>query len=314
MCTSPRQFIEQLDSLPYPDWEAIDMNVYRDFVPHSNFLYGYRYMSVCTSRGCPYHCTFCHNMMGKRFRAHSPARVIEELRILQERFGISHIEILDDIFNCDRQRAIEIMRMISESGMKLKIYLVGGMRGDILDEETVDRFSKSGVVYVAVAVETGSQRMQKEIKKYIDLAKLKRIIAYIEKKKIFVHGFFMLGFPQEKIGDILLTIFYACRLKLHTALFVFCRGYKGTELGDLLPAKSIITPDNDTSSYMSAKDFVNCSQIGRNKLILLKQLANMLFFINPFRIFRIFRDLPSRNFSILSLLLKKFIHRTVILK
>jgi len=108
----PREFIEDLDSLPFPDWGLTDPDRYKDFVPHSPMLYGRRYMPLFTSRGCPFKCTYCHSIFGKKFRAHSPERVLEELRRLKEEHGISDIEISDDSFNIDRNRAAAIMRGI----------------------------------------------------------------------------------------------------------------------------------------------------------------------------------------------------------
>ena len=85
----PREFIEDLDGLPLPDWGALDLGAYQNFLPCSILAYKQRYMSVMNSRGCPYRCTFCHNVMGKEFRAQSPERVVEELSVLHSEHGIT---------------------------------------------------------------------------------------------------------------------------------------------------------------------------------------------------------------------------------
>ena len=65
-------------------------------MPQTPVLYGKKYATLLTSRGCPYHCTFCHNVMGKKFRTHSPQRVLAEIAALRARLGVTDIEIADD--------------------------------------------------------------------------------------------------------------------------------------------------------------------------------------------------------------------------
>ena len=310
-----REFIEDLDSLPYPDWDALDLDAYKNFVPQAPVHYKTPYMTVVTSRGCPFHCTFCHNTHGKKFRAHSAARVLGELGALRARFNFSEIEIIDDIFNWDRQRTVDIMKGIVSSGLKLRLYMANGVRADILDEEVIDLFKAAGVVFMCAGVETASPGLQETTLKRIDFSRLKKMLDYAAGKRIFTHALFMVGFPGESAADVVNTIKFACGLKVHTALFSFVCAYQGTELGDSHPDKdAVITPANDMSSAMSSLNFVNCSPLPAWKLILLKQLANIAFFTNPARLLRLFRDLPGANPALFLLLLKKFITRTVFLR
>ena len=310
-----REFIEDLDSLPFPDWDAIDLGLYKNFVPQAPVHYKTPYMTVVTSRGCPFHCTFCHNTHGKKFRAHSANRVITELLTLKERYGFSEIEIIDDIFNWDRARTVEIMKGVITSGLKLKIYMANGVRADVLDKEVLDLFARAGVVFICAGVETATPGLQEAVRKNIKFSDLREMLDYAVEKRIFTHALFMVGFPGESAGEVINTIKFACSLKAHTSLFSFVCAYQGTELGDSLKDKSaVITPENDMSSAMSSVNFVNCSPLPAWKLILLKQLGNIAFFLNPARIFRLFRDLPGHNPALFLLLLKKFLTRTVFLR
>ena len=130
--TRAREFIEDLDSLPFPDYDAVDLEAYRNLMPCSILAYRQKYTSVMTSRGCPYHCTFCHRVMGKKFRAQSPERALSELTLLHERYGIDHIEMIDDIANCSPERFKAILRGLIARGLGLKIYLAAGLRADLL--------------------------------------------------------------------------------------------------------------------------------------------------------------------------------------
>ncbi len=287
----PREFIADLDSLPFPDWDLADPDRYKDFVPHSPMLYGRRYMSVFTSRGCPFRCTYCHSIFGKKFRAHSPERVVEELRLLKEKYGISDIEVSDDSFNIDRGRAAAIMRGLISADLKLNLFFGNGLRAELLDEELVDLFSRAGVKYVCAAIETACLRLREKIKKNADLEKLRAAVKLLVKKRIFVNGFVMMGFPDETLGEMLVTARYLWSLPLHSFLLFFCRGYAGAELCGSLPPEKRIDPKKDNTCFVPAG---GCSNLPAWQLLAMKQLTTAgFYFFNPARVYRIFRDLPS---------------------
>ena len=310
-----RGFIEDLDSLPMPDWDAVGLLSYAGFVPQAPVHFGTPYATVLTSRGCPFHCIFCHNVHGKKFRPHGAARVLTELEALRSRYGLTDIEIIDDIFNWDRGRTLEIMNGIAAKLPGTRLYLANGIRADILDRESIDLFSRAGVVFLCAGVETATPERQASTKKSINLPKLRLMLDYCVEKKIFTHALFMIGFPGETLREVLRTLWFACRLKAHTALFSFACAYQGSEMGDTLPDRTrLVNSDNDMSSAMSARNFVNCSPISSWKLVLLRRAANTAFFLNPARLYRLWRDLPGRNPALVRLMLKKFLTRTLVLR
>ena len=330
--TPPREFIEDLDSLPLPDWEAVDFNAYRDCLPTSMLGFGKKVIGIITSRGCPYHCIFCHHQLGSAFRAHSPARVLRDIAVLHDKYGVRDIEIIDDIINFDRDRLKAILRGIIAGGMKIRLYMAVGLRGDLLDEETIDLMRAAGVVYLTVAVETGSPRMQKIIKKDLDLDKMKKMIAYAAKKRIFLQGLFLVGFPGETPDDVRQTVRYALGSRLHSMMVGTCCAYKGTELGDTISADKApqaadacpgSSPDNnikgelycpvlfDTKPDSYGYHVVNCSDISDRRLNAMKFLMNVRFYYNPLRAYRILRDMPFRNLGLMKIFFRKLLNKTL---
>ncbi|MCM2267578.1 MAG: B12-binding domain-containing radical SAM protein [Elusimicrobiales bacterium] len=311
----PRPFEEDLDRLPMPDWDLIDIPAYKDFIPHSPLLYSQPYMSVLTSRGCPYRCVYCHNIFGKKFRAHSPGRVLAEIGLLREKYKIRNFEFADDIFNLDRGRAAEILRGLAGKFKDIKLFFCNGLRADLLDRELARLLAAAGTKYASIAVETGSARLQEQVKKNLDLARLRAGAAALTDERIFVNGFFMMGFPGETAAELRATRRFLWSLPIHTCMISFCLAYAGTELGDSVPGDKRPSPGSDTGSYSSARDFVNCSDLPAGALVRAKWAANVGFYLlSPSRIYRIFRDLPFRNARVLALLFKKLLTRTVFLK
>lgn len=308
--TGRGEYIDNLDQLPYPDWDAIPLDRYKNLQPQSVYLYKQRYMPLFTSRGCPFTCSFCHNVFGRRFRAHSAQRVFEEIKILHDKYGINNFEILDDIFNLDKMRTINIMKAIIDSRLKIKLFFTNGLRVDLLDEEILDLFERAGVRYISVAIETASLRLQKELGKNVYLKKVKQIIAYMSKRKIIVNGFFMLGFPSETLSEIASTIKFAITSNLHTASFFLVQPFEGTALAEIARkrGKKIISSSNKSYYYyLVSKTSANCSEFSNLQLKIIFSIANILFYCNPFRIAGIIRRLPDKR--ALKLLIMNFFLR-----
>ena len=288
-----------IDRLPFPDWDAIDMEKYAQFQPMTIYLHdGQKYASIFTSRGCPFQCIYCHNIFGKSFRAHSPHRVLEEIRILYDQYGITRFQILDDIFNFNRDRAVDILKQIISSGMKIKLYFPNGLRGDMLDRELIDLLIKAGAVYVSLAVETASPRLQKEIKKNISFDSLNEALEYISTKNIVVNGFFMIGFPTETFGDVMQTISYALFSKFDSAGFFLVHPFAGTGLARYLneTGRSIPSSVGDENVYCLVKNDLSVYSHFKNwQLKLIFCLTNLIFYANPFRIIKIMANVPNNK-------------------
>lgn len=308
---NPRQrYIEDLDTLPFPAWDLIPLKVYKKFIRMSRCGTD-DYMVLFTTRSCPYHCLYCHQVFGKGFRTRSPENVLAEMRTLYDRYGIRHFEIIDDIFNLDLPRAKRIFDMIAESKMKVRLTFPNGVRGDHMDEEFFIKARRAGVVFMAFAVETASPRLQRKLRKNIHLEKIRANISLALKYGIFTHGFFMLGFPTETRDELLTTSNFAIKSDLHTANIFVVNPFEGTGLADW--AKEIGKPvlSQFERNYFS-KEFVNLTDLPDEELNKIRRDTVRRFFLNPRRAYRIVRDLPDKSnlWPLFVLLLKRLMLRS----
>ena len=227
-----KDYIENLDEIPFPDYSLIDFNEYDKYIN-----YGYnrnRQGVIFSSRGCPYHCIYCHNLFGNRARLRSPENIFDEMQFLYDTYNIKDIFFVDDIFNIDYKRAMKVFDLIINSKIPFRLYFPNGIRGDIIDENYIDQMVEAGTIYVTYAVETASERLQKVIKKNLNLEKLKKNIKYTCEKEILVNAFFLFGLPGETEDEAMLTLKYAKELdKLNFPFIFFSRYYEGTEMYDL---------------------------------------------------------------------------------
>ena len=217
----PHKPIENLDQVPIPDRRLVDYD------KHYNVLSGSMMMTtMMTSRGCPYRCIFC-DRLGKKFRAASAKHVIEEIEDCLS-LGITYIFFHDDTFTIDKQRVLDICRMIKEKSLKFSFSLRS--RVNTIDEDMVKALKEVGCVRISFGVESGVQRILKRIKKGITLEQAERAFRFTQKYRIKSLADFMIGHPDETIEDIHETIRFAKKLNPNYVQFSVTTPYPATEL------------------------------------------------------------------------------------
>ncbi len=237
--TSPRQPIENLDDIPFPAWDLVKVKRYTQAWNMQGYLARKYYHTIVTSRGCPFKCIYCHNLFGKKFRARSPENVVKEMKYLYDTYSIREFHIIDDIFNFNKDRVLRICDLIEKSNMDIRIAFPNGVRGDIIDEETIKKLKSAGCYSITYAVETASKRLQQLIRKNLNLSKVESSITISAKNSIFTQGFFMVGFPGETHAEMEKTIEFSRKSDLHFASFFQVRPFPNTELGKSLEGKNL---------------------------------------------------------------------------
>ena len=285
--SNPRPtFIDDQDELPFIDFTAVPLERYRH---HKSFsqLGPRATLPLMTSRACPFKCTYCHLFFGKGFRAMTPDRVLAEMEHHIRTTGIRDFEIIDDIFNFNYRRAREILGGIIERGLDVRLSFPNGLRGDLLPVDDIDLYRRAGTRSYAIAIETVTDRIQKEIKKNLKLDRIHEVIAATARARIFSTGFFMLGFPGESRQEIDDTIDFAVQSRLHLALFNIVTPFAGTELGDQHADKAATVLDKNIGV-----DAFSLPQVSDDALQRMQKQAYTRFYASPVRVQRILRDHP----------------------
>lgn len=290
----PRPLIQDLDKLPFPSYDIVDIEEYSKYMSMSLYRTG-KYMSLFTSRACPYSCIYCHSIFGNKFRARSPEKILEEVRHLREKYDIERLEIVDDIFNCNLLRAKKILDLLYQEGLLMEITFPNGLRCDRLDRDFLERLSRFKSPQISAAVETASPRLQRLIGKNLNFEKVNETIDICNDLRIYTRGFFMLGFPTETEEELRATLDFAIKSKLHTALFFLVIPYKGTKLYDLCIQK-LRDKDFELADYDYFHSPINCSNIPDKVLFHSQKWINVKFPLSPSRLYRILRDAPNRKF------------------
>ena len=234
--TPSRELIEDLDSLPFPDWDAVDIKAYPGH-KRMSFLNNDNWMPLFTSRGCPFSCVFCHKIFGRRFRARSAEKVLEEIGLLQNKYGIREFDIVDDIFNFSRERAERICEMIAANRPGIRLSFSNGLRLDLIDEKFIKKLAEAGTKALAFPVDTLGETADRFLGKRTPPEALNRLIDRAVGLGILSTGFFMLGFPGETRAGMLRTVDFAVGSRLHAAEFFAVTPFRGTALWEMSGVK-----------------------------------------------------------------------------
>ena len=289
---SARPIPQRLDDDLWPAYDLIDIPTYFRWPRMGLLFQRQEYMSLFTSRGCVYKCEFCHEVFGKGFRAYSAGRVLDEMEFLVRKHGIREFQVLDDLFNQDRTRTLDICAGIKQRGLDVRFCFPNGLRADRLIEDEIRALSEAGAWRVCVSPETASERLQKLIGKRIDLEAVHQSIEWLVKYKVFTTGYFMLGFPTETEAELRQTIRWALDSKLHTANFFRVIPFPGSRLRDRAESEGAEL-DRNPRAYEGAGSSFNLSTIPRDRIEKLHRQAVRSFFWNPVRMARLAKALPK---------------------
>jgi radical SAM superfamily enzyme YgiQ (UPF0313 family) len=230
--TPPRTPPDDLDTLPIIDYDLFDLTKYRKLsfpVPiHRQVRWGH----ILASRGCPYPCTHCsfdhRQSYGRKFRKHSPGRVVDEMELLVNTRGITAISIEDDIFTMDRQWVTEICDEILARGLKVKWIIQ--TRVDCFDRPLLRKMKQAGCSGISLGIESGNDRVLKVLKKGFTREQALEGIRMCQEEGLMMRLLFMIGNPTETAEEVEDTIDLVLKAKAITIQVHISTPYPGTGL------------------------------------------------------------------------------------
>lgn len=322
--TEERPFINDLDSIPFPAREEIEMNNYLLPPGYIRSSVLNRVGIIYSSRGCPGQCTFCCSlaMCKGKYRQRSVKNVIKEIDLLLNDYNIDGIYFSDETFSYDRNWVIDLCGEIKKYklpwGLETRISLV--------DSELLEIMKSAGCVQIDYGVESGSDAILKSLKKGCNRKMIEKTFELTHKAGIKSFATVMVGVPDETTDDINQTINLLKNIKPDFTLCAFFVPFPGTEAYAKLVAQKRIEKDfyknRDYHFIVADKPLINVSAMSDKELLQAKArinqatvvrnylsaitLKNISFYlkiifysaINPFALFKsIFIALRSGRFD-----------------
>lgn len=201
--TVKRSLMKELDELPFPAWDIVDIEPYRKtWLKHK----GYFSLNMATTRGCPFKCNWCAKpIYGNRYNTRSPKNVVSELILLREKFGFDHIWFCDDIFGLKPGWVHEFANLIENEQLKFTFKIQA--RADLLlQEDYIRDLARAGCENIWMGAESGSQKILDAMDKGTRVEQIFEATHLLKKNNIHPSFFIQFGYPGETKDDISKTI------------------------------------------------------------------------------------------------------------
>jgi radical SAM superfamily enzyme YgiQ (UPF0313 family) len=214
--------ISNMSYLPMPAYELLQPDLY--YEPLLKRPFG----MIQSMRGCPYQCNYCVKSFGSKTVMLSSNEIIAHIKRLKELFNIKSLRFIDDTFTVNKQRVIEICKLLINEKLTLEWTCLS--RADNLNQEMLYWMKKSGCIRIYIGVETGSQKILDIYNKGIDRNDSINKIKLCRKMGIESAAFFMIGHPKESDNDIKECIDFAIKSKINFISISPLTPYPGTHL------------------------------------------------------------------------------------
>ena len=199
-----KNFIQNLDSLPHPARELLDLDRYRMKKKRSTM--------IITSRGCPHGCAYCstHLVMGASFRTRSPEAILQEMVECRKQYGIQIFDIEDDNFTFDQERAKRLMALIIETfgEQVLELTAMNGVSFASLDGELLRLMKRAGFHTVNLSFVSTDPSTKERMRRPKPTTEFDKILEETEKVSLNVIAYAILGMPGQTIEEMVDTLIY----------------------------------------------------------------------------------------------------------
>ena len=235
MMLNPKtQFINNLDELPFPAFDKINID---NYVYHLRYNKNNRGMSIITSRSCPNRCTFCSmfHSHGYKWRARTPENVLNEMEHLYYKYDIRNFQFMDDNMSFNKKRTMAIFQGVQNRNLKITYNFPNGIAIKTLDREVIKLMKETGCLEIRLPIEHGSEYIRNEVmKKRLSTEQIFKVIELCNEFEIPTVGYFIIGMPGETHETLAENLNFIRKLKgNHFVDFMaanFATPYPGTEL------------------------------------------------------------------------------------
>jgi anaerobic magnesium-protoporphyrin IX monomethyl ester cyclase len=226
-----RPLIHDLDALPLPARHLFDLERYGLCTPAGEPM-----VTVLSSRGCPYNCSYCFKgIVGRTYRQRSPENIIAELRQVVDHYGIRNFYFIDDLFTINVPRLEALAQQMLDAQLDVRWQCLA--RVDRVNPEILTKMHAAGCRRIHYGIESGNQQVLDRIGKRIELAQVRQAVRWTHDAGIETKGYFMLGLPGDTEETMEQTVNLAVELNLDQAMFSLTTPFPGTQLWDELVRK-----------------------------------------------------------------------------
>jgi len=287
--TSPVQdsCVKDVNELLFPAYDLFDIPRYcQPKISSRKEPVGY----IETSRGCYGRCVYCNKMIhGFKLRMKSYGKVVDEMERMLS-IGFKELQLIDDIFTADMDRAYAVCEEILRRGLKFPWYPRGGIRVDRVNVELLKIMKRAGCYRIPFGIESGSQRILDTIKKGVKLEQAEKAVSMAKAAGLETECYFMIGLPTETEEDIEKSIAFAIKLDPDYVKFAITIPLPGTELFQIMMNNGRIkTTDWDKYNFSTPpRDIYSHDVLSWETIERYYDLSHRRFYFRPSYFLRMF--------------------------
>ncbi len=283
-----REFIKDLDKLPYPAWDLVDLPKY--ILPFNSE----QFVLIIPARGCPHKCIFCNSKAyyGSTLRLRSEKNVVDELEWVKNKFGISNFLFWTESFTLNKKYALGIADEILRR--KLKVTWVCNSRVDNVDQELLSKFKEAGCWLIGYGIESGDENVLRRTEKGIHINQAIKAVSLAKKNGLEVVAYYVLGLPGESKKSIKKTINLADKLDTDFAQFYCAVPYPGCDLYEEAKAENWLNT-NDWAKFEQSYSVLDMDGITAKAVMSFRKTAYLRFYFHPRRIYKILKRIKSKR-------------------
>ncbi|HAT71874.1 MAG TPA: hypothetical protein DCS63_03565 [Elusimicrobia bacterium] len=229
--TAPRELIEDLDTLPFPAYDQVDMAYYcRPNVWTIRPVYISSF-NIFTVRGCCYRCNFCveHTVFGRTVRKMSPERVADHLEYVLKKYQVDAIYFMDELFTLSGERIRKLFTLLRERGVRI---LFGCQtRVNLLDEDLARFMKENGCLQIDFGIESGSPRMLEAMNKQTTVQRIMETGEICKRTGIRHLANMLVNLPGENMEDVEASLTLAKRMNYNLILWNVYLPFPGSGFG-----------------------------------------------------------------------------------
>lgn len=267
--------IQDIESLPFPDWDGFPIHRYGYFP----ILKKKPLLSILTSRGCSFDCSYCPYMViqTEKWRSRSAKHTVDEIEYLQKKYGVRSLAFRDIMYTQNKKRAREISEEIIRRGIKVEWSCE--TRADCLDEPMLELMYRSGLRVIHLGIESPRDEIVKKSGRIpIKETQQEKVVRMAEKIGIKIIGFFILGFIDDTAESMQGTIEYAKHLNTPLAQFDVMTPYPGTKFFTQISDR---IQNFDWKLYTTHHPVVKLDHVTHDQVLEFKNRAYREYYFRP---------------------------------
>jgi anaerobic magnesium-protoporphyrin IX monomethyl ester cyclase len=286
-----RPYIDDLDSLPYPARDLIPQNL---FAPNMHNARYRNCLSILTSRGCPFNCSFCaaRIVSGKKYRTHSAEYVLEEMAMLKKDYNARQLLITDDTFTINHDRLEQICRGMIDRKLNLSWFCFSQVT--TVNKEILELMKKAGCYSIGFGIESADESILKKMGKPIKPEKARETVTIANKVGLKTQAFYIIGSPGETEQQMKETIYFSRKVNATLSFYNMLVPYPGTKefnhYFSSIPLKEI-----EWQNFVAIGEHcvLKNAAVSINKIQTLIAQANLHYYLHPIRIINLLRHIRT---------------------